>query len=277
VTASVELRRAPTAARRRTAPAPAALGVSRRLARLGGDDGRAVIVGFDHAVSAGALPGLERLPDAVELCLQAGADALQLPLGGSRWIAEALAARPPAGLALRIDRSSYRERSPVAPVSAGVAEVQDAVRLDAQAAVVFYLEHPGDPSVANEHAAAVGAVATAARDSAMPLMIEALDAGAPAPGAVLRVARVAFELGADLLKIDHPGDDGELAEVLSAVGVPVLLRGGPPSDDVAETLRRIDRAVALGVSGVVMGRTVWQASDPSRVVAELRRVVHGEA
>lgn len=266
---------APPTRRPTAPPALSDVGMARRLGRLMAEDGNVVIVGFDHGVSHGALPGLERLPELAELCVTAGADALQVSAGGARWLAATLARHPGTELVLRLDRSSFVDGSSDPPVSAPVAGVRDALRAGAQAAAVFYLEHVANAGVANRHAAVVGAIASECRGEAMPLIVEAIPAGERDPLAVIRVARTAFELGADLLKVDHPGDEGALSELTSAVGAPVLLRGGPPSDDLPATLRTLERAIELGVRGVVIGRTVWQSPEPATVLGEIQRAVHG--
>lgn len=266
---------APAADGRLGQPSLIDLGLTRRLGQLVADDGNMLIVGFDHAISHGALPGLERLPELAAVCLTNGADALQVPPGGARWLARQLGEHPEAGLVLRLDRSSFADDSGEAPVSSPIAGVEDAERAGAQAAVVCYLEHACDATVADRHAAMVGAIAARCRAGGMPLMVEALAVGERNANAVLRVARIAFELGADLLKVDHPGDDGAVRELIAAVGAPVLLRGGPASRDLSGTLRALEQALEAGVRGVVIGRTVWQSRDPAAVLGDVCRAVHG--
>jgi DhnA family fructose-bisphosphate aldolase class Ia len=79
------------------------------------------------------------------------------------------------------------------------------------------------------------------------------------------------------LKIDHPGDEDALKDIVESVGAPVLVRGGPRTDDFTALLASIERAIELGVRGVVLGRNVWQSGDTELAVRELTRVVHGRS
>ena len=56
--------------------------------------------------------------------------------------------------------------------------------------------------------------------------------------------------------------------------VPVLVLGGvrSPSPDVVIAATR--GALEAGASGVVYGRNVWQADDPSAIASELRTIIH---
>ena len=128
--------------------------------------------------------------------------------------------------------------------------------------------------------ARVARVAGRARELGIPLVVEAIALGGVGetckyPQAVARVARVGFELGADVLKIDYPSDEAALKEIVESVDVPVLVRGRPRTDDFRDLLFSIERAMEIGVRGVVLGRNVWQSGNPEPAVKELTRVIHG--
>jgi fructose-bisphosphate aldolase, class I len=55
----------------------------------------------------------------------------------------------------------------------------------------------------------------------------------------------------------------------------VVTLGGPKSDDVEGLIDATSAALGAGVRGVAYGRNVWLASDPFKVAARLRQVIHG--
>lgn len=258
------------------------LGLRKRLARLFNQESEnALVIGLDHGLWTGTLPGIERLDSIANLCADSGADALQVGPGAARWISPSLLEHPEVSLVLRLDRNdAFSPADTGGTRGALVASVADSIRAGADAAVVFYVE--GGASTADEDAnvARVSRAAAEARDLGVPLMVEALATGGAAetiaePEVVGRVSRVAFELGADILKIDHPGDEGALQGIVESVDVPVLLRGGPRTDDFRGLLGAIERAINLGVRGVVLGRNVWQAENPLSALKDFASAVHG--
>jgi hypothetical protein len=55
----------------------------------------------------------------------------------------------------------------------------------------------------------------------------------------------------------------------------VLVSGGPKTDDFRVVLRTVRDAMAVGASGVCMGRQIFGDADPTARLREVREVVHG--
>jgi fructose-bisphosphate aldolase, class I len=68
-------------------------------------------------------------------------------------------------------------------------------------------------------------------------------------------ARVATEIGADILKIPFPGTE-RLARWTRITSVPAWILGGEPCDK-DELARRVRAALQSGASGIAMGRNIW--------------------
>jgi len=83
--------------------------------------------------------------------------------------------------------------------------------------------------------------------------------------------RVAYELGADLVKVYYTGFES-FTKVLESVPVPVVIAGGPKGKDAFEMARE---ALKLGAKGVAYGRNVFQADDQTEYVEKLLKTVHG--
>lgn len=263
-------------------PATAEIGLARRISRLFASDGRTLTVGYDHAVSVGTVGNrLSRLPWLAQQSLDGGADALQMGLNAARWVGPVLTSAPGRGLVLRIDQSDVDDQASQS-VDASVAWGSPAQVAGAcgDAVVVFYVHDERDGSVGRQHAGVVGTAAAQCQALGMPLMVEVLVKSASSSLASLSVAaidaaRIAYELGADIVKIDQTPDPAAMRDLVEAVPVPVLQRGGPPRDTLRETLEDLEASMRAGAAGAVFGRTVWQHENPEDVTRRLAAVVHG--
>ncbi len=91
----------------------------------------------------------------------------------------------------------------------------------------------------------------------------------------MEVARVCYDLGADIIKITFPGPDAT-AKLCDELDIPIVVAGGPLSGDAASTVNDIKLAIEAGAQGVVVGRKIWQrpeaeAADMMAQIAEITR------
>lgn len=91
-------------------------------------------------------------------------------------------------------------------------------------------------------------------------------------------ARVAYELGADILKLPHPGDTSVMKEWANNFDVPVIMLGGGVSGGVNELISRVEEAVSVGIRGVAIGRNVWQrpTEEAKDLLSTFANIVHGK-
>jgi DhnA family fructose-bisphosphate aldolase class Ia len=89
---------------------------------------------------------------------------------------------------------------------------------------------------------------------------------------ILKTAvRQAVSLGADVVKIY--GGPEAFSEATKACPVPVIMAGGPATDD-KETLEMIRGAIDNGASGAAFGRRVTQHASPRKICRAIFRIVH---
>ena len=260
-----------------------------RLSRLLGPDGRCFDVAVDHGFfNEGAfLQGIEDLPAALRVLIDAAPDAIQLSPGMARVYHSLPGPRP--ALVLRTDVANvYHPDLPSTLFSASIADaVLTAVRLDAAAVVVNLLRLPGEPDVHRQCVQNVTALRAECDRYGMPLMVEPLvmQANVEAGGymvdgdieKIVPLVRQAVEFGADVIKADPSDDLSEYHRVVeTAAGVPVLVRGGGRAP-LEEILTRTAELMAQGASGIVYGRNVVQHSDPGGVTRALMAIVHDGA
>jgi DhnA family fructose-bisphosphate aldolase class Ia len=88
--------------------------------------------------------------------------------------------------------------------------------------------------------------------------------------------RVAFEIGADILKVPYPGSIDVLEHWVQSYPVPFLMLGGSTVASGDHIINLVQQALNVGVSGIVMGRNVW--NRPGRegldLMGSLLEVVH---
>jgi len=90
-------------------------------------------------------------------------------------------------------------------------------------------------------------------------------------------ARIALELGADFAKVKYPRSQDAMAHAVdAAAGTNVLLSGGSKTSD-REFLELVASCIDAGVSGLAVGRNVWQRDDPYAILDKLEAVVFEEA
>ena len=84
---------------------------------------------------------------------------------------------------------------------------------------------------------------------------------------LLRGCRIAMELGADMLKIPLIKDHEAIGEIADRLGLPVYILGG--SDDHATFLREVRSIKRLPISGLMVGRNIWQCKDVRKRIGEI--------
>lgn len=86
-------------------------------------------------------------------------------------------------------------------------------------------------------------------------------------------ARVAFELGADVIKLKYNNNIKQMNWVIKcAGGVPVVFAGGDKTDE-AKFVEFAKKTIKSGGFGLAVGRNVWQSNNPIRLSKELRKVL----
>ena len=93
-------------------------------------------------------------------------------------------------------------------------------------------------------------------------------------GGIAHAARVAWELGCDVVKVPWTGDAESFAEVCAAVPIPILIAGGPRGTSFTELLDIVEQSISAGGAGVCMGRQVFGADNPASHIQALKAVIH---
>jgi len=124
----------------------------------------------------------------------------------------------------------------------------------------------------------LGAVAVECMEWGMPLLAMMYPRGKSIKSdhdleSVKLAARVAAELGADIVKTVYTGDPESFREVTRGCPVPVVVAGGSKTDD-RTTLELIEGAMGGGAAGISIGRNAFQHKSPAKFVKAAACIVH---
>lgn len=227
---------------------------------------------MDHGLTLGPIKGIERnLGEIVNKIALGGANAVLghvgIPLYGHRGYG------PDIGLILHLSGST--SLSPESNYKVLVNNVLEAVKLGADGVSLHInIGTKNDPEMLE----ILGNISRECREFGMPLLAMMYPRGENIDSeydvqVVKIAARVAAELGADLVKTNWTGDPDSFKEVVRGCMAPVIIAGGIKAS-VRELLEVTKQSIEVGGAGVAYGRNVFQAEDPTKVVKALYLVVH---
>ncbi|EGJ50212.1 2-amino-3,7-dideoxy-D-threo-hept-6-ulosonate synthase [Desulfocurvibacter africanus] len=233
---------------------------------------RTIIVPLDHGVSVGPISGLVDLRETVNHIVEGGANAVLMHKGlircGHRGSGKDI------GLILHLSASTSLSPYPNAKTLVGT--VEDAIRLGADCVSVHV--NLGDETEARM-LCDFGQVTSIAAQWGIPVLAMVYARGPKIRNqydkdVVKHCARVGVELGADVVKVCYTGNPDSFAEVTEACCVPVVIAGGEKMDNTRDIVQMVHDSVLAGGHGLSIGRNIFQAEDPRRLVATLKGVVH---
>lgn len=253
------------------------VGKTMRLKRVIDTGGVSVICALDHGMTSPVfLEPLASIERRTAETVAGGANVIMMSKGMIRVAAPAFA--PTTSLALLLSASAAPDDG--RPEIVQIAEVEEAVRLGADAVVLFTALGGATEAQMITTLAGVG------RECAvlgMPFIAEAEFPTTYASVEELtaeygfeylrRNVRLCAELGADIVKTNWPGDQESFAKLVEAAsGIPVVLAGGSRLAD-GELLQRMEEAVAAGAIGCSVGRNIFMHKSPEAITRALSHVI----
>lgn len=258
------------------------VGWLRRIQRLFGKTGRAVVVPVDDLLLAGPTGFLS---DPTLIAAEISEGKPDGVLGFSGFFRQHHAAMRESSLIMNLSASTTRSRH---TRKVAVASVEEAIRVAADLVAVHINV---SSEFEGEMLELLGEVVDTCRPLGIPVMAisYARSEGAhgdenyhqlraTAPQEYIEIAahavRVAVELGADVIKTQFKGDSSGVRQLVTAAGnVPVLLAGGPLVE-LQDALRRAVDAMNGGAAGISFGRNVFQRQNCRKMIRALKHIVH---
>jgi fructose-bisphosphate aldolase, class I len=248
------------------------LSSSYRMNRVLRSDRAALVVPIDHGVVWGRVPQLEAPVQVMKRFLAEDVTGFMITTGIAKASEVEMAQAPQMARILAID-GFWPTSAPDKGKGALIASVEDAVRLGVDC-VKLLLPWNVDDQEKLRYMKDIGVVVSEAAKWHMPVMLEPVFLNSPrTPEIILaemEVARVAYDLGADIIKITFPGPDAT-AKLCEELRIPIVVAGGPLSGDAKSTLKDVSDAIDAGAQGVVVGRKVWQrpAEETAWLIKEM--------
>ncbi|MDZ4287690.1 MAG: hypothetical protein U0984_07020 [Prosthecobacter sp.] len=238
-------------------------------------DGKTVILPLDHAVAI-PVPGLENPFEMIER-VSPFVDGYVMNLGVAMRAADSMAGK---AICLRTDVYNTRMTGEGAG-SINVYGAEEAELVGANAVMNMLYPWSLYEKVNFQECADL---IRSSLDIDVPVILEALPYGLGQNDKytmdnVLFAARLAAELGADVVKVPYPTDTkrGEFRRVVESCFVPVIILGGAAVNDDASLLKMVEDAMDAGAAGVAIGRNVWQHANPPAIARSLAAIVHEES
>ncbi len=249
------------------------LGKALRLERIvNRNTGRTIIVPLDHGVTVGPIYGLVDLRETVDKVAEGGANAVLMHKGlvrcGHREHGR--------DVGLIVHLSASTALSPYPNAKTLVGSVEDAIKLGADAVSVHV--NIGDESE-RQMLSDLGNVSSRAAEWGIPVLAMVYARGPKIenefdPQVVAHCARLGEELGADVVKVVYTGDIESFSKVVDACCVPVVIAGGPKLENTRQLVQMVHDSIEAGGAGLSVGRNIFQAEAPDRLVRALHQVVH---
>lgn len=254
------------------------LGKQIRMRRLIREESNScVICALDHGMTSPKfLDGLNDARTRTREAIAGGANVIMMSRGvAKRSVSEF---RRSTSLALMLSASAAGR--PSGPVITAIGSVEEALRIGADA-VVVYTALSGD----NEDwmISYLSDVGEACEALGMPLIAEAewpnayqtLDTFSTdlGPEYLKRNGRLCVELGADIVKVNWSGDVKSFSEIVRACDAPVVIAGGTVISD-EELLQRFEKGRDVGAIGCSVGRNIFQHDNPEAITRAISRIFH---
>ncbi len=245
-------------------------GMTNRMSKLFGEDGNCFYLAMDHGYFQGPTHGLEK-PAQTLAPLSPFVDALFVPRGSLR------AAIPPTvknAIILRVSGGNSMVGDNLANEDLAVS-IDEILRLNVSA--VGYSAYVGSTY---EHQTLMGLnqLVNICRPYGIPVMAvtavgRELDQKQETRFLSL-ACRICAEAGADVVKTYYTHD---FEKVVEGCPVPVVIAGGPKTDNQLDVLKFVHDGMQRGARGVNLGRNIWQDAKPAGMARALQAIIHEKA
>ncbi|MGO8547940.1 class I fructose-bisphosphate aldolase [Rhizobium ruizarguesonis] len=250
-----------------------------RLRRTLPSDRVAIIMPVDHGLIFDRIEGLETPSAPFVAWANNDVTGFMMTPGQVKQTEKFFAAHPHLTRVLTID--TYYDYRVLEGGSHGlITTVEEAVRMGVDAVKMLFPWNMNNRERV-EMCTRVGKVVSACDHWDIPLVLEPVVIGAPRTEEVIaeeeKVARIAYDLGAHIIKIAFPGEE-RTKRLVDELKVPLVIAGGPLAGDPADTVDAVAQTIRSGARGVIVGRNIWQrerkkGEETIAQIAKLTRAV----
>ncbi|HEX9261529.1 MAG TPA: 3-hydroxy-5-phosphonooxypentane-2,4-dione thiolase [Candidatus Bathyarchaeia archaeon] len=242
-------------------------GMKNRLSRLIQKDGKALFLPIDHGYFQGPTHMLEKPAETIKPIWQ-HADALMMTRGILRNCIDPTMPKP---IILRVSGAATVVGEDLANENI-ITSITEIIRLNAQAVSmsVFIGSKYEHDSLTN-----LARLVDNCEDYSIPVM------AVTAVGRELEkrearylalCARVAAEHGARVVKTYYCKE--KFDKVVEGCPVPVVIAGGPKTENQREVFDFVYDGMQKGAIGVNLGRNIWQTENPVAAIRAIKGIIH---
>lgn len=240
----------------------------------------AIIMPVDHGLIFDRIEGLETPSAPFPAWGDSDVTGFMLTPGQVKQSERFFAAHPHLTRVLTLD-TYYDYRELDGRGSHGlITTVEEAVRMGVDAVKMLF---PWNMSNAERVSMCtrVGQVISACDRWDIPLILEPVLIGAPRTEAVIeqeeKVARIAYDLGAHIIKIAFPGEE-RTRRLVDELKLPLVIAGGPLAGDPSVTVDAVAQTIRSGARGIIVGRNIWQRerSDGQQVLVQIAALTRAQ-
>jgi predicted phospho-2-dehydro-3-deoxyheptonate aldolase len=240
-----------------------------RISRITSNN-RMLCIPMDHGVTVGPIKGIDNIYETIKKVERGGATAVLSHKG----ILKSLPSPLTIGLIVQLSASTNLSVNPNWKVRIGT--IREAIRLGGDAVSLHINIGNKDEQ---DMLIKLGMMADECDEWGIPLIAMMYPRGENIknpgdPNVIAHVARVAAELGADIVKVPMPSSNpDEIKPIVKGCPVPVVAAGGPKLDNDRQVLELAEAVIRAGGFGITFGRNVFQHEEPELITRALRAVV----
>lgn len=245
------------------------------------ESGNSVVVAMDHGLHEGVYEGFENPESTLDKVLESSPDGI---LVGTPFLERFEKKLSDAGVkkVATLDlmrKSTIPGKNEGMEIQTQVFKSKEAAKLDADAVKVALIFGREDPKILENNLKYIARIAENSKELEIPVIVEPTLWGKKIEedlnaDMLAHASRIAFELGADIIKSPYPGDAKSFRPIVENSPVPVLIAGGPKVETDAEVLEMVKGGVKSGCRGVIFGRNIWQRENPKKMISAIKTIVH---
>ena len=235
----------------------------------------AIIMPVDHGLIFDRIEGLETPSAPFPAWANNDVTGFMMTPGQVKQSERFFAAHPHLTRVLTID--TYYDYRQLEGGSHGlITTVEEAVRMGVDAVKMLFPWNMSNPERV-AMCTRVGQVVSACDRWDIPLVLEPVIIGAPRSEEVIveeeKVARIAYDLGAHIIKIAFPGEE-RTRRLVDELKVPLVIAGGPLAGNPSVTVEAVAGTIRSGARGVIVGRNIWQRErgQAEQVLGEIAKL-----
>lgn len=225
---------------------------------------------LDHGVTHGAIGHLRDIKFSIKAVLEGEGSAIVLHKG----MARIFTIPPSLGLFIHISASTvlsrdYNRKSIVTSVEKALSLGADGISIH----VNLGSQHE------HEMLRDLGFIAEECDRFSIPLMAMTyirpeIGEEIKGPLKIAHAARIAAELGADIVKVSYPGNADGVNTVVSNCPIPVVIAGGECKPSEIDALIMAEESIKGGALGISFGRNIFERKDMTSMVKALSCIIY---